>query len=346
MKTLTAHHLSEFLSLILRHKPETIQLTLDAYGYARIDDLISKAKENGYVITVEELNKVVHNSDKKRFKISGDRIKAIQGHSIEILVDEESKKPPKVLFHGTKGKLKDIITQQGLLGMKRSFVQLYEDYYAAHMMKNEVVVFEIDAEKMYNEGFEFYSIDGVWQTKAVPANYLSINPLHEFEQLKKITVTKQTFYTKLIHAEIKLEPGFNAEPWIYVNDCYLCKCKRTLYRVNKKGVRCEELTYERNKKSHSLPGKTISFEQLQSEREIVVKAIFEVGIKDDKELHIENNERSHGIGIRFNCPACNELDFISNMSSVGNEYKCSNCHVELFRIDKPTEITQVTSVWQ
>lgn len=346
MKTLTAHSLSEFLSLILRHRPETIQLTLDAYGYARIEDIISKAKENGFVITEEELNKVVHNSDKKRFKITADCIRAIQGHSIEILVDEESKKPPKVLYHGTKVKLKEIITQQGLLGMKRNFVQLYEDYYSAHMIKDEVVVFEIDAEKMYNDGFEFYLFDGVWQTKAVPNKYLTVKPLHEFEQLKKVTVTKQTFFTKLINAEIKLEPGFNAEPWIYVNDCYLCECKRSLYRVNKKGVRCEELTYERNKKSHSLPGKTISFEQLQSEREIVVKAIFEVGIKEDKELHIENDMQYQGIGIRFNCPECNALDFISNMTKLGEEYKCRSCNTDLFRIDKPTEITQEISEWR
>lgn len=346
MKILTDYRLSEFLSLILRHRPETIQLTLDAYGYAKIEDIISKAKENGYVITEEELNKVVHNSDKKRFKITGDKIKAIKGHSIEILIDEESQKPPDVLFHGTKVKLKEIITQQGLLGMKRSFVQLYEDYYDAHMMKNEVVVFEIDARRMHSDGFEFYLFDGVWQTKAVPGNYLTVKALHEVEQLKKITLTKSTFYTKLINAEIKLESRFNEDPWIYVNDCFLCGCKRTRYSVDKKIVRCDESTYERHAKSHNLPGKVISFEQLQTEREIVVKQVFEIGIKKDKELQIGHNLLYQGIGIRYNCPACNELDFISNITKFGEQYKCRNCNVDLFRIDKATEITQVSSEWK
>lgn len=343
MKTLTTHRLSEFLSLILRHRPETIQLTLDAYGYARIDDIISKAKENGYVITEEELNKVVHNSDKKRFKVNGDRIRAIQGHSIKILVEEKSQKPPALLYHGTKVKLKDKITQQGLLGMRRSLVQLYADYSAAYMHNIEPLVFEIDAEKMYNDGFEFYLYDGVWQTTVVPANYLTIKELHEIVQLKKVTVTKQTFYTKLINAEIKLEPGFNAQPWISVNDCFLCGCKKTRYSIDKKSVRCDELTYERPAKRHSLPGKIVSFEQLQTEQEIIVKQVFEIGIKKDNELQIRNDVLYQGIGIRFHCPACNERDFISNMTKLGEEYKCRSCNIDLFRIDKPTTITQETS---
>jgi putative RNA 2'-phosphotransferase len=346
MKTLTDYRLSEFLSLILRHRPETIQLTLDDYGYAKIEDIISRSKENGYVITEDELNKVVFRSDKKRFTITGDKIKAIQGHSFEILIEEKSQKPPVLLYHGTKVKLKDKITQQGLLGMRRSMVQLYSDYSAAYMHNIEPLVFEIDAGKMYNDGFEFYLYDGVWQTKTVPANYLTVKELHEIEQLKKVTVTKHTFYSKLINAEIKLEARFNAEPWIYVNDCFLCGCKRTRYSVDKKIVRCDEMTYERPAKRHNLPGKFISFEQLQTEREIEVKQVFEIGIKKDKELQIGNDLLYQGIGIRFYCPACNERDFISNMTKSGEEYKCRSCNIDLFRIDKPTEITLVTSAWQ
>lgn len=346
MKTLTAHDLSEFLSLILRHRPETIQLTLDPYGYAKIDDIISRANENGYVITEDELNKVVFRSDKKRFTITGDRIKAIQGHSFEIRIEEKSQQPPDLLYHGTKVKLKDKITQQGLLGMRRSLVQLYADYAAAYMHNIEPLVFEIDAQKMVNDGFDFYLYDGVWQTRTVPANYLTVKALHEIEQLKKITLTKRTFYTKLINAEIKLEARFNADPRIYVNDCFLCGCKRTRYSVDKKIVRCDESTYERHAKRHNLPGKFISFEQVQTEREIVVKQVFEIGIKKDKELQIGSNLLYQGIGIRFNCPVCNERDFISNMTKFGEEYKCRNCNVELFRIDKATEISQLTSAWQ
>ncbi|HEY8898568.1 MAG TPA: hypothetical protein VIM79_27255, partial [Niastella sp.] len=210
----------------------------------------------------------------------------------------------------------------------------------------EPLVFEIDALKMYNDGFEFYLYDGVWQTKTVPAGYLTVKALHEIKQLKKITVTKHTFYSKLINAEIKLEPRFNSEPRIYVNDCFLCGCKRTSYSVDKKIVRCDEMTHERPAKRHSLPGKIISFEQLQTECEIIVKQVFEIGIKKDKELQVGSNLLYQGIGIRFYCPACNERDFISNMTKFGEEYKCRKCNIDLFRIDKATEITQKASAWE
>lgn len=345
MKTLTSYLLSEFLSLILRHKPETIQLTLDAYGYARIEDIISNAKENGYVITEEELNKVVHNSDKKRFKITGDRIRAIQGHSIKILVEEKSQKPPALLYHGTKVKLKDKIMQQGLLGMRRSLVQLYADYSAAYMHNIEPLVFEIDADKMYNDGFEFYLYDGVWQTTVVPANYLTIKELHEIVQLKKVTVTKQTFYRKLISEEIKLAPRSITGPFLYISGCFMCGSKWSTYSLSKRGFRCEEVSYERPLKRHSLPGKNISFEHIQNDEEVVVKSVFEIEVRKDSRLNIENNVDFQGIGIRFHCPQCNEWGFITNMSKLGDEYKCRSCNIDLFRIDKPTEITQVTSDW-
>jgi putative RNA 2'-phosphotransferase len=345
METLTSYRLSEFLSLILRHRPETIQLTLDAYGYAKIDDIISNAKENGYVITEEELNKVVHKSDKKRFKITGDRIRAIQGHSLKILIEEESQKPPALLYHGTKVKLKDKITQQGLLALRKSLVQLYADYSAAYMNNIEPLVFEIDAEKMYNDGFEFYLYDGVWQTTVVPAKYLTIKELHEMEQLKKITITKQTYFTKLIDADYKLDPRFNVDPWFYVTNCFICNCKKTRYSLSKKGARCDERAFERPAKRHSLPGTIISFEQMQNDREIIAKSVFEVAMKIDTEWHIENDKQYQGIGLPFHCPACNDRDWMPSLIPVGNEYKCRKCNTGLFRIDKPTSITFVSSEW-
>ena len=345
MNILKGEYLSQFLCLVLRHRPETLQLTLDAYGYAKIDDILTNAKENGYMITEADFNKVVLHSVKKRFKIVGDRIKAIQGHSFEILVEDKGQEPPKVLYHGTKTKLKEIITQQGLVGMKRSLVQLYENYYAAFMLKPEPVVFEIDAEKMYSDGFEFYLYDGVWQTKTVPANYLTFKALHNFEPLKRITVTKETYYHKLISADIKVTPGYNSGPFLYISGCYLCGSKWSTYSVEKTGVRCNEVTYERPAKSHSLPGKIIGYGHYQNDQEVVVKCVFEIGVKKDSKLYIENDVSFQGMGIRYHCPECDEWDFISNMSSIGKEYKCKKCNVDLFRIDKPTKITQVESDW-
>ena len=38
--------ISRFISLVLRHKPETIGITLDEHGWANVDELISGIAEN------------------------------------------------------------------------------------------------------------------------------------------------------------------------------------------------------------------------------------------------------------------------------------------------------------
>ena len=194
MKTLTGYELSQFLSLILRHKPETINIALDAYGYANIDEIIQHAKNIDLAITKDAIRNVVLYSDKKRFKITADSIKAIQGHSFEVNIDEQSQKPPDILYHGIRFKQKETVAQQGLLGTTGKLVPLYPNYYAAFMVentnKNGPIVFEINAGEMYNDGYEFYFTDNnVWQTKTVPVKYMVIKSLNEIDRLKKIKIT-------------------------------------------------------------------------------------------------------------------------------------------------------------
>lgn len=346
MKILTRYELSQFLSLILRHKPETINLGLDSYGYASIDEITQNAKDIGLIITENEIRDVVLYSDKKRFKITGNSIKATQGHSFEVNIEEQSQKPPDLLYHGTRTKLKEVISQQGLLGMKRNFVHLYPDYYSAFMLQNAdkrgPVVFEINARAMYEDGYEFYLLDNnIWQTKTVPVKYMIIKPLNEIDRLRKITVTKTTYYTKIINANFVLDPKFNSDPTVYVQNCYLCGSKNAMYWFYDRRLRCAELTYERPAKNHGLLGKKISFEQIQSEREIIVRSVFEIEIREDAELHIRKDSMSHGIGIRFDCPHCNERDFVSSGGETGREINCRACKTPILRIDKLTEIHQV-----
>lgn len=76
--------ISQYLSFILRHKPEEIGLTLNREGWANIEELISKSQPVKDVTLDEEIIKnIVSNSDKKRFQISDNEkyIRAVQGHS-------------------------------------------------------------------------------------------------------------------------------------------------------------------------------------------------------------------------------------------------------------------------
>ncbi len=182
------------------------------------------------------------------------------------------------------------------------------------------------------------SDNNVWQTKFVPSKYLSVK---EIEALKKVTITKTTFFSKLISDTFEL--AFNSKPSIYVSNCYICKCNHSLYTFYKDKVICEEMSHKPRKR-HMLIGKTINFEQFQNEKEIVVKSIFEVGIKEDSELLIEKDTKFQGIGIRFNCPKCKEQDLISNLTEIGKKYKCRKCNTDLLETKNPTTIQQVTSV--
>ena len=105
--------ISKFLSLILRHRPQTIGLTLDENGWADVEELIEKARVHGRTLNLNLLSDVVANNDKKRFVFSenGTRIRASQGHSIEIDLNLEPVEPQDVLYHGTAQKYLNFIKQ-------------------------------------------------------------------------------------------------------------------------------------------------------------------------------------------------------------------------------------------
>ena len=122
-------HLSKFLSLILRHQPETVGMTLDEAGWVSVDELLAACAAHGTRITREELDAVVATSDKQRFALSEDRsrIRANQGHSVPVELGYEPAEPPEVLYHGTPEKFVESIRRTGLTKQKRHHVHLSEN---------------------------------------------------------------------------------------------------------------------------------------------------------------------------------------------------------------------------
>ena len=176
MKSLT--EISKFISLILRHKPEAIGITLDNHGWADVNELIEGvAKQNkGFNMTM--LEEIVRTDNKQRYSFNDDKtkIRANQGHSVKVDVELEEKEPPSILYHGTATRFLGSITKQGLLPMSRLYVHLSKDMETATKVgtrHGSPVVLEVDAEKMYKDGYRFYLSDnGVWLTKEVPTIYL------------------------------------------------------------------------------------------------------------------------------------------------------------------------------
>ena len=170
--------ISKFISLILRHKPEVIGITLDEHGWANVEELIAGiAKEQNF--TMEMLEEIVRTDNKQRYAFNEDKtlIRANQGHSIRVDVELEEKTPPIILYHGTGSKYTDSIDRQGLIPKSRLYVHLSRDYDTAARVgqrHGKSVVYQVDAGKMAADGYRFYlSVNNVWLTKKVPPEYLS-----------------------------------------------------------------------------------------------------------------------------------------------------------------------------
>lgn len=169
---------SKFLSYILRHRPEAIDLELNAGGWAAIADLIQCASKHDHFLSEEIIKKVVISNDKQRFKLSedGQHIRASQGHSIKVDLDLSPLTPPAVLFHGTTTRFLASIEAKGLLPSGRQHVHLsasYETAIAVGRRHGQPTVLKINAQKMHDDGHHFYcSENGVWLTDHVPNQYL------------------------------------------------------------------------------------------------------------------------------------------------------------------------------
>lgn len=170
--------ISRFISLVLRHKPETIGITLDEHGWANVDELISGIAENHQGFSKEILEEIVRTDNKQRYSFNAGKtkIRANQGHSINVDVELEEKEPPEYLYHGTGKKYFSSIMEQGLLPKSRLYVHLSADVETAKVVGHRhgsEVVFRVDTGRMFRDGYKFYlSVNGVWLTKEVPVRYL------------------------------------------------------------------------------------------------------------------------------------------------------------------------------
>ena len=170
---------SKFISLILRHRPEAIGISLDEHGWADVQDLIDGInRSGGHFLDMENLEEIVRTDEKQRYSFNEDHslIRANQGHSIPVDVELEEKTPPDILWHGTGEKYVSSIDNQGLIPKGRLYVHLSSDIGTAKKVGSrhgKPVIYEIDCRKMAEDGHSFYlSANNIWLTKRVPAVYL------------------------------------------------------------------------------------------------------------------------------------------------------------------------------
>lgn len=177
MNNMNLKRTSCFLSLILRHKPETIGISLDEHGWANVAELIegiSKTRE----FNMDILEEIVRTDEKERYSFNEDKtlIRANQGHSIPVDVELEEVEPPEELWHGTGEKYVASIDEIGLIRKSRLYVHLSKDKETALKVGSRhgrPVLYTVKTKEMYQDGYTFFlSKNGVWLTKEVPVKYL------------------------------------------------------------------------------------------------------------------------------------------------------------------------------
>ena len=172
--------ISKYLSKHLRHQPERLGLEVAPGGWVEVERLLAACGAHNFPITRAELEDVVARNDKRRFSMddAGHRIRANQGHSIEVDLCLETASPPAVLYHGTGERAVRLIEASGLLKMARHHVHLSHDVETARKVgarHGRPVVFEVDTKGMVEAGHEFYvSANGVWLVESVPPQYLRL----------------------------------------------------------------------------------------------------------------------------------------------------------------------------
>jgi putative RNA 2'-phosphotransferase len=169
---------SKYLSKHLRHQPERLGLTLQPGGWIEVDTLLTACERHRFPISRDDLDEVVASCEKQRFSFdeAGTRIRANQGHSVEVDLELAPVEPPATLYHGTNERAAGSISAEGLSKMARHHVHLSADTATAERVgsrRGRPVIFVVDAEAMHRDGHCFYvSANGVWLVDRVPPRYL------------------------------------------------------------------------------------------------------------------------------------------------------------------------------
>ena len=171
--------LGRFISLVLRHDPSAAGITVDGEGWADVNALIRGVCDTGRKLDCETLERIVRENNKQRYSFNADKtkIRANQGHSINVHIDMREETPPEVLYHGTSAAVIDSIKEKGILKMTRRYVHLSKDFETAVNVgkrHGKPAVLLIDTAAMLRDGYVFrISENGVWQSDDIPWQYVT-----------------------------------------------------------------------------------------------------------------------------------------------------------------------------
>lgn len=173
-------NLSKLMSYVLRHHPEELGITLDENGWVDLKNFTQSLQSRDKTISVDNVREVVESCEKQRFSIdeTQQKIRANQGHSIQVDLQLRAQQPPDILYHGTVDRFLDAILRVGLLPQQRHHVHLTESLNTAKSVgarRGRAVILEIETGELVSNGAQFYlSENQVWLIDHVPAQYIKL----------------------------------------------------------------------------------------------------------------------------------------------------------------------------
>jgi putative RNA 2'-phosphotransferase len=169
--------ISKFMSLVLRHEPQALGVTLDQNGWTDFGVFAEKMKGK-FGTSEADLRRLISTNPKQRFILENGRVRANQGHSLDVDLALEATMPPDVLFHGTTLSAWVSIKTQGLLKQDRQHVHLSKDVETAEIVakrrKGPWIILAVDAKTMHTTQQFFLSANAVWLVDNVPPEHIKI----------------------------------------------------------------------------------------------------------------------------------------------------------------------------
>lgn len=186
---MSEHHraLSKVMAHALRHEPEYYGLEPDQNGWVQAETLVSAICKTGprwENIAITDIEEMIASSDRQRYQVEGDKIRAIYGHTAKSINPQYTPTiPPSILYHGTTSRALKEIRDSGLKPMKRKYLHLSPDVETASTVAlrrtNYPQIIKVDALKAYTEGIIFYSSPAnIWLTSALGTQYLDFSDCH------------------------------------------------------------------------------------------------------------------------------------------------------------------------
>jgi putative RNA 2'-phosphotransferase len=170
--------ISRFLTYLLRHQPKEYPVSFDADGFVSWQEVVETVQSRFAEVTEADVRSVVTDSDKKRFEVKEDKVRATYGHSFPVNLGGEVAEPPAELYLGTARDLARSILRDGLKPRDRRYVHLsssLEDALAVGKRRDpSPAVIVVNAKAAHAEGIRFFLAGPLFLAESVPPKFLSL----------------------------------------------------------------------------------------------------------------------------------------------------------------------------